>query len=239
MVAATADRPAPPLRLRLLGDFQLAHDGAEVAVTSAGQRLLALLALCRRPVRRGAVAGSLWQGSDEAHALASLRSALHRLPRPAGALVLARNDTLVLRGDVEVDLHARCALATRLHDGSGTVSEAVIPSLLTDVLPDWYDDWVVLDRESYRQVRLHALEELCRSLRREGRYAAALRAGLAAVSAEPLRESAHRVLIETHLREGNVGEAVRQYRICHDHLARGLGLAPSRSLQELVFGSAR
>jgi DNA-binding SARP family transcriptional activator len=99
---------------------------------------------------------------------------------------------------------------------------------------DWYDDWVILARERFRQARLHALEALCLSLASSGRYAEAAEAGLAAVAGEPLRESAHRALIQAHLAQGNPGEAIRQYRLCRRLLHEQLGLEPSPQLDELV-----
>ena len=59
-------------------------------------------------------------------------------------------------------------------------------------------------------MRIHALEALGRTLINVRRFSDAIDAALAAVAAEPLRESAHVVLIEAHLAEGNVSEAVRQ-----------------------------
>src|SRR5262249_3418614 len=81
-----------------------------------------------------------------------------------------------------------------------------------ELLPDWYDDWVLLERERLRELRLHALEALALRLAALGRFAEAVEAGLAAVRSEPLRESAHRVLIRLHLAEGNRHRALCQYR---------------------------
>ena len=39
-----------------------------------------------------------------------------------------------------------------------------------ELLPDWYDDWVLLERERFRQLRLHALDALCDDLTRAGRH---------------------------------------------------------------------
>jgi len=54
-----------------------------------------------------------------------------------------------------------------------------------------------------------------------------------------LRESAQRRVIEVHLAEGKVGEAIRQFRRCRQQLAEDLGIRPSRSLTELVAGAQR
>jgi len=108
--------------------------------------------------------------------------------------------------------------------------------LTQDVLPDWYDDWALVERERFRQIRLHALERLCQRLASEGVHGEAIAAGLHAVQAEPLRESAHRALIQAHLAEGNLVEALRQYSRCHRMLGEELGVEPSPSLQALVAG---
>ena len=108
--------------------------------------------------------------------------------------------------------------------------------LAAELLPDWYDEWVLIERERYRQVGLHALESLCRAADRETPFGRALETGLAAVAGEPLRESAHRALIKAHLAEGNVSEAIRQYRVYRELLRDQLSLDPSPAMEALVGG---
>ena len=108
-------------------------------------------------------------------------------------------------------------------------------SLLSgELLAGWYDDWVVLERDRLRQLRMRTLEVVAVRLAAAGRHEEALQAAHAAVREEPLRESAHRVVIETHLAENNVGEALRQYQSCRRTLASGLGIAPSADLDTLL-----
>ncbi len=73
-------------------------------------------------------------------------------------------------------------------------------------------------------------ERLCRS----GQHAAALQVALQVVAFEPLRESAHRLVIQVHLAEGNRSEAVRQYRFCCALLDAELGVGPSPLLERLM-----
>jgi DNA-binding SARP family transcriptional activator len=61
-----------------------------------------------------------------------------------------------------------------------------------------------------------------------------MEAGLAAVRGEPLRESAHRAVINVHLAEGNRAQALGEYHRFRDRLERELGLAPSARMDELV-----
>ena len=80
---------------------------------------------------------------------------------------------------------------------------------------------LIIERERFHQLRLRALECICEALTAKGDYAGALEAALAAIAAEPLRESAHRALIGVHLAEGNRAEAVRQFGLRSDS-ARGI-----------------
>jgi DNA-binding SARP family transcriptional activator len=55
-----------------------------------------------------------------------------------------------------------------------------------------------------------------------------------AVTAEPLRESAQRVLIEAHLAEGNWVEGRRSFEAYRDLLDHELGVQPEPELAALV-----
>jgi DNA-binding SARP family transcriptional activator len=109
-----------------------------------------------------------------------------------------------------------------------------IAILRQDVLPDWPDEWLIATREWFRQIRLRALEALSDRHRAAGRMDAALAAGLAAVSSDLLRESAHRRLAQVHIAEGNFAEALRQYQ-SYRRLARSeLGLPPFPQFRTLI-----
>ena len=89
-----------------------------------------------------------------------------------------------------------------------------------DLLPACYDEWLIFERERIRQRLLHALEALSRRLVAFGRPADAVDAAMWAVSADPVRESANRILIEAHLAEGNLIEASRTYQRYRDIVRR-------------------
>jgi DNA-binding SARP family transcriptional activator len=225
------------VRLQLLGNFTLSLSGQEFPVTMSGQRLLAFLAIATRPLLRAYVAGSLWIDLTEDQAAACLRTALWRLPQPGGArLVETGSAHLRLASNLRVDLRDRSRVAGALvSDLTGGVDDGFDPAAFgVDLLPDWYDEWVIIERERYRQLRMHTLEECCTRLAAAGHYSGAVQAGLAAVAGEPLRESAHRAVISAHLRYGNEAEALRQYRLFRALLDDGLGLEPSPVMAALV-----
>jgi DNA-binding SARP family transcriptional activator len=103
-----------------------------------------------------------------------------------------------------------------------------------ELLPGWEDEWLSIDRERLRQLRLHVLEAVAERLARAGCFGLALEAGLAALGADGLRESAHRTLIRIHLAEGNVAEARRAFEHCRDVLIRDVGVEPSAATCDLI-----
>jgi DNA-binding SARP family transcriptional activator len=221
-------------RLGLLDGFELRHQGSLVRLPLSTQRLLAFLALHQRPLQRLYVAGALWLESSQQHANANLRTALWRLGRRASVLVQATATDIALADGVQVDLRDAAARANRVLACDVRSDDLDELCLAGELLPDWYDDWLLIERERFRQLRLHALESLCEYLADAGHFAAAAQAGLAAVAGEPLRESSHRALIKTHLLEGNASEAIRQYGIYREILRTQLGLEPSEAMRELV-----
>jgi DNA-binding SARP family transcriptional activator len=235
------DLPAPAAtetRLTLLDGFELVCDDRAVALPHGAQRFVAFLALSRRPLLRPYVAGALWPETLDERAHANLRSTLWRLHRCTQELVEARGNQLQLGDDVSVDLQDAQLVARRLLDDTPDETRLglALAVLGRDLLPDWYEDWVVIEREQFRQLRLHALDALCARLTEAGRTGEALEAGMAALAGEPLRESAHRALVRVHLAEGNIGEAIRQYRFCRRLLREQLGVSPSEQMKELVRG---
>jgi len=220
--------------LHLLAGFGVEVAGAEVPLPGSAQRVVAFVALHERPLLRGYVAGALWLESPEERAAGSLRSALWRIHRHTPELVVADAETLRLGPCVRVDLREA---ETRAHTELSGDASGIVPAELTlDLLPDWYDDWVLLERERFRQLRLRALESMCTRLTAAGRFDEALEAGQLALVGEPLRESAHRALVAIHLAEGNAAEALRQFRLCRRLLLEQLGVEPSPLMLDLIAG---
>jgi len=226
-------------RISLLGGFRLEDEGAAIVLPEGSQRLLAFLALRGRLVKRPVAAGTLWPVSTEEHASASLRSALARLPDSGRAAVEATARDLGLSGRVAVDIWESRALAHRLlSPGSsmqgGDVGSGAVSDLSGELLPDWYDEWVLIEAEDWRQLRLHALEALATRLTARGHYGDAAAAALAAVRAEPLRESPRAALIRVHIAEGNISEALREFARYQELLMVELGVEPTERLRALV-----
>ena len=227
--------------IQLLDSFGVRHDGEAVHLPMSAQRVLAFLAIRSHPMLRLHVAGSLWLDSPEERGFANLRSALWRIHRSGLVVVDSSRGALRLAAGVRVDLHEATVLAHRLIGSvpMGASGGAEWLPLAREVLPDWDDDWALVEREHFRNLSLQALESLCEHLTAQGALRQALEVGLAAFAREPLRESAHRLLVRIYLADGNPFDAIRQFRLYRDLVRSRLGIEPSAQMLELVHGLLR
>jgi DNA-binding SARP family transcriptional activator len=231
------------LQLSVLGTFRFwVADKAVPALSGGSQRLLAFLALRDRAVTRVAAAGTLWPDATQTHAFSSLRSALSRLDEVAQDAVVATRLELSFADGIPIDFREAQAIAHRLVDVHAPrydfdLSPGAVTALSTDLLPDWFDDWVVIENEDWRQLRLHALEALATRLTEGRRFGEAIHAALAAIGTEPLRESSRAALIRVHLAEGNQSEALRVYENYRTLLSGQLGIEPTGELHDLACAS--
>lgn len=221
----------------LLSGPYVLQAGKRLEVPEGSKKLLVFVALRNGRVDRRQAAGTLWPDVSDERASGNLRSALWRL-RGAGIDVLeANNVTIMLHRETTIDIHGLRDWAGRVIAGRADSSDLAIPIwylMALDLLPGWYEDWVIFERERLRQRVLHGLESLCCQLIRLERYAEAVEVGMDAIDIDPLRESAQRVLIQAHLAEGNVVEARRTYESYERLVARELRVQPSSRMRELI-----
>jgi DNA-binding SARP family transcriptional activator len=227
--------------VRLLGAPSVALDGRAYEIPNGSKKLLAFVALADGAVDRGCVAGALWPAVPDERAAGNLRSALWRLKASGIDVIAGHPGTLALQESTVVDVARLRRWAADVIDDATPTEQLSTNEWRVDaltLLPGWYDDWVIFERERLRQRMLHALEALAVRLTRLRRYAEAVEAALVAVAAEPLRESAQRVLLQVYRAEGNLCEAQRAYRQYADLLRRELGVRPGPDLVRLAQGDS-
>lgn len=206
-----------PVRLFLLGGFELEIDGMPVETQPAVERLIALVALSPRGIARHFAAFQLWPDKLEARARANLRSALWRLQKVSEGVLVASSTRLRINPSIWMDIRDGLDAPERHPSGVPQPFQTLLP----DLLPDWYDDWLTVERERFRQLRLHHLERRARQALDDGETADAIQLGLAAIAIEGTRESSHQIIVDAHLAEGNEWEAERE-RLRYEHcLAAG------------------
>jgi DNA-binding SARP family transcriptional activator len=158
------------------------------------------------------------------------------MPATARNIIGRCGASVTLPDSLTVDLDEAAAVGRRLHSRSmGTPATAVDRELLMDdLLPSFDETWLVVPREQHRQRRLHALETLALADLDSGRPLDAVDTALAAVAAEPLRESAQLLLVRAHLAAGNRAAARDQFHRFRELLAAELQVEPSVAMTTLI-----
>jgi DNA-binding SARP family transcriptional activator len=184
------------LRLELLGGFRLTDDGRRLPLPSQARRLLAMIALNTEPVSRAFLAGTLWADTTEPKATAALRSALWKVRKYGDQIVSSNSYDVALGPSVEVDVRSLAIKAKRLVNADDDCDDLELdPAPLSqDLLPGWYEDWVLIERESLRQLFMHALEAMAARLSSAGDSGGAIQACLAAIGHETLGSHTSRML---------------------------------------------
>ncbi|MCW2631984.1 MAG: transcriptional regulator, family [Pseudonocardia sp.] len=223
--------PATAARVVLLGRFDLIGEHGPASLRIEARRLLAYLAVHPRPHAVRAVCSRLWSDVPDALAFLTMRDAVDEIERVAGGIIVESDAEIALAAHVVVDLTEAIKSIRQLDDVHAYRHELLEP-LRCDVLPEWSETWVSVERERFHHLRLNAMEELCRRLTDAGRHADAIEVGVAAVEADPRRERARRALIEAHLAAGHISEAVTVYDSFVE-LQATTGAAPTAELMGL------
>ncbi|WAJ34379.1 BTAD domain-containing putative transcriptional regulator [Arthrobacter sp. FX8] len=219
--------------LDLIGSWQLRQEGEAVRVAARQQRLIAALAV-RGASFRNYLAGMLWPERPEPNALESLRMAIHLTTRQLPGLLVKNGALLSLDRSLDVDLHRLRAALKKAQASSDGASDLLQDFRDVDLLPGWYEDWVVFEQSRLQHDRLRALTSLSQRLAACGDYDAASEAAMAALEIEPLYESAVRLLFTAEMAQGNVASAFLGYEKYEAQLQMDMGVSPSEGLQRLV-----
>lgn len=229
------------VRLRLLGGFSMYLGDRRLALPRSSQRVIGALALRQHDVDRSLLGAALYPDAQTSQVSANLRTALWRTKQASGrGIVEIHDQRLRLAMDIDVDLHfwtqrSRSIVEQTVDDLDHNVAQTV-EALSLELLPAWNEEWLILERQRWDHLRLHALEFLAEDFAKCGRHLNALEAGHAALAIEPYRESAYRALIRAYIAEGNSASALALYHRCQRLLMRDLGVRPTPQIQALMRG---
>ena len=164
------------LEVRLLGKFDVRRNGKTIAITShPSQSLFAYLILHAGAAhRREKLAGMLWPDSLEETARDNLRHALWRvrkvLESPSSTRFLQADD-LGIKFDASSDYWLDVAtLAKVSENASADELIAVLSNYEGELLPGFYDEWVLLEREHLYSIFEHHMARLMSLLQDEKRW---------------------------------------------------------------------
>jgi DNA-binding SARP family transcriptional activator len=233
-VPALDSAPAVPVRVRVLGGFEVWVGGRPVplpAWRSRQARTLVKVLVARRgrPVPRGEVCELLWpddQPQRTGHRLSVLLSVLRAVLDPqrrwaadrylradaAGISLDLRHVTV----DVEILLRDAAYAAELIRAGRPEHAREILAELDAGYqgdafADDPYEDWADGLREQARATRLRVLRDLADLSHRAGDTEQAAGCLLRLLAADPYDEPAHRALVDVLRTAGRHGEARRAF----------------------------
>jgi len=229
------------IALTVLGEFQT-RDGAgrEIAIGSEKNRaLLCVLALSPSgSLSRERIARLLWSDRADEQARSSLRQALAALRKDlavAGPAPIIASDSRVkldlLRTEVDALEFQRLAVSTEI-DSLRAAIVLYRGELLADieVRDAAFEEWLQAERRRFADLAATVLEKLWAREIGAPRVDAAKRL----VALDPIRENAHRKLIQAYAEGGERTLALRQYESCRDMLKAAFNVAPEEETEALL-----
>lgn len=229
------------LEIRLLGQFGIKLDGRPVPLPSRpAQSLFAYLALSADAAhRREKLAGLLWPDSSDDNARRNLRQSLWHIRKALGDAApryLHSDDmTVSFAPTAAANYWLDVALLEKPTDANATPEElmAVVAVYGGELLPGYYDDWVVWQRERQQTLFERKMEQLLDKLTAVHRWNDLLEWGERWLAFGQSPEAAYRALMIAHAGRGDLARTAAVYRRCVKALAKELGVEPSPQTRAL------
>jgi DNA-binding SARP family transcriptional activator len=232
------------LQLRLFGAFELRRaDGQHVQfATKKAKALLAYLAVQRgQPQQRAKLATLFWEECPEKQARDILRQTLSELRKAlspeASERLLVHSDTLAL---------APAACSIDLHEFEELAASSEIKNLERaaqlyrgEFLEGFhlraaeFERWLPAVRQELNEKAVNTLDKLLSKRIANGTLEGGITIATRLLSLDPLRESAHRGLMQLYCIQGRYAAALQQYRHCANRLAKELGVEPDAATKAL------
>jgi len=237
----------------LFGKFTAHHDAELLKGIEASkdQELLSYLLIHRdRPHSREALAALLWGETSTEKSKKYLRQALWHLHAALNSnnengteVLQVEHDWLGLNpcsnlwtdvADFERAYAGAEGIAGRQLDSekAQALKDAVV-LYSADLLPGYYQDWILFERERLQNMYLLMLDKLIVYLQFHGAYEVAQGYGATILRYDPARERTHRQLMHLYSLAGDRTSALRQFERCALALKQELGVKPERKTVEL------
>ena len=223
-------------RLQLFGTWRFFRDGAPISLCLRQQRLVAAVAILG-PSNRNFLAGMLWPETTDSRSMSSLRVSVCLVSKKIPGMLVCDGTTLSLHEKVIVDLHRTWQLINHvLGADSGEASDRDVSELQKgELLPGWYEDFVVEEQNLLRANKLQCFTRIARRALEHGQHDVAVLASRAALALGPYDDEALIILLHAEQRLGNFSGARKIYQEYADKIRADLGIAPTAAMTALVI----
>lgn len=228
------------LEVQILGGFSVKHNGLEVDGLRAERLILFLSYLflnSETPVSRKQLAFLFWPDSTEAQARANARNLLHHLRHALpeiDSLLDMDSQTLRWKADASFYLDVlqfkqALAAAREAQDEAGRIRllQEAAGHYHGELLPGFYEDWVLLEREELHQAFIKTLSQLAKLLEEARQYMEAIEVVNRLIRSDPFNEAAYQHAMRLHALNNDRAGAIQIYHACSTLLLRELGIEPA------------
>lgn len=231
----------PSLELQVLGRFRLVEpDGREIVIRSRKlQGLIAFLALAPDRCDRVRLATLLWGDRLDAQARQSLRQALVMLRKALGAraaeILVSDDEVIGFAADalgVDADRFCQHVEAQRFEEAAAVYRGDPLEDL-GDV-SESFDAWLESERYRLHELATDMWGRLGGQRLDAGDLDGAMETARRLLEMDPLRESAHRLLMRAFAARGRRADALRHYQSLEAMLSQELDTSPDRETRALV-----
>jgi DNA-binding SARP family transcriptional activator len=213
----------------------------------AKQLLKVLAAHYRKTLPKDVLIELLWPDAVPTAGAGSLKVAAHHLRgalEPArrngepGVWIVARNGTYALNSEAHIHIdteaflecwrkardYERRDLIAEARESYADAEELYVGDYLED---DLYEDWTIIRREELRDIYLEILGKLAQLAHEEAAHADVIRYCHKIILADPCREDAYRMLMQSHAALNQLARAGAWYAVCRTRLLREVEAVPS------------
>lgn len=230
------------LEIRLLGQFDIRREGEALHLASRpAQSLFAYLILNPETYhRRERLAGLLWPVSTESNARNNLRQALWRIRRmlkeSAGReedFLLVDNYAIRFNEEANYWLDVNEILKDPPHEPSVEHLEGIAELYKGDLLPGFYEDWVILERAKVQALYRSKLQLLLNKFAKEHRWGDLVDWSERWIAQGETPEPAYRYLMLAYHHQGDSSSVATTYERCTNDLVEQLGVNVSEETESL------
>ena len=205
-------------------------------INTIGSFLIVLVLNAGTSNRREKLAGLLWPDATEESARDYLRHALWRIRKAlqeASSAIYLKADDLAIEFDATADYWLDASAMRDVEErGPAEVLIDVLSNYRGELLPGFYDEWVVLEREQMQATYERKVACLLELLQQGKRWSDVLDWGEKWIASGQKPEAAYRHLMLAHVAQGDLSKAVATYERCTRSLA-DFGIEPSEQTREL------
>lgn len=223
------------LEIRFLGRYQVLLDSKSIEIPSRpAQSLFAYLVLNPgTDYRREQLAGLFWPDMSESKARNNLRQSLWRIRKVFGTP--QEKDELILTNSYTIRFNTQSEYRIDVEELKRELPEvwsveqlmATLSLYQGELLPGFYEDWVVLAREHIQAAFERKMQRLLERLIERERWHDVLEWGERWIALGHVPEIAFRALIIAHGKLGNTSSMAMVYQRCAEVLREELGVEPS------------